>query len=65
VISEQVERQRRKDCQHDVNALIQKERQYMPGLGNPRVGCRVWCDDCGVWIPFDFASDASGDEKHG
>ena len=34
----------------------------MPGLGNPKLGCRVWCNDCGVWIPFDFASDAATEQ---
>jgi hypothetical protein len=45
--------QRIRDCQHDVNELLKKKREYMPVPCSKR-DAMVWCDDCKVWIPFEW-----------
>jgi hypothetical protein len=47
------QRERAKNCPHDVNELLQKEREYMPAMTNGKGG-RVWCDDCKAWVGFEF-----------
>lgn len=53
MITGQREVERRKNCQHDVNAMLQKERQFMPWPPGSRTAGLVWCADCLVWIPFE------------
>jgi hypothetical protein len=43
-----------RDCQHDVPAMLQRERQWIPSFAGKERGGLVWCDDCKVWIPFEF-----------
>lgn len=42
-------------CPHDIDTLLKVEKSYMPGFGlDKRKDCKVWCDDCKHWVPFDW-----------
>jgi hypothetical protein len=53
MITGKMERDRRENCDHDVDALLQKERNYMT-VPSSKSHAMVWCDDCKVWIPFEW-----------
>ena len=59
-LAEQRRRERARDCPHDVNDLLKKERQYIPNIGTAPRGL-VWCDDCHAWIGFEF--DGGGEHE--
>jgi hypothetical protein len=54
MITGEKESEARKNCPHDVNAMLKQERTFMPWPPGSKSEGFAWCDDCKVWIPFFF-----------
>lgn len=64
MITGERELEARRNCPHDVNELLQKERQFMPWPPGQKSKGLVFCDGCHVWIPFEFTPSVVSEKSN-